>query len=161
MPDLREKKKSPNVIQYETSTEWTRSHQGVARSPKKIDVEVVCPPPFCDERDDLWSPEEYFVSSVEMCLMMTFLYFAHRGELPFLSYKSHATGTVEFVDGKAKFTKIDIYPQIEALDDRNARKIRLMLKAADRNCLVSNSIDAEVRHYPGIIVSRPTSAEAN
>jgi organic hydroperoxide reductase OsmC/OhrA len=161
MPDLQKKKQVPKVIRYETSTEWTHGHQGIACSPKKVDVDVVCPPPFCHERDDLWSPEEFFVSSVEMCLMMTFIYFADRGELPFLSYKSHATGTIGFVDGKAKFTKIDIYPRIEALDERNAKKIRLMLKAAGRNCLVSNSIGAEVRHYPEILVSRPAKVEAS
>ena len=153
MPALRERTELPNVIQYHTSAEWTVRHQGVARSPKKIGVEVVCPPPFCRERDDLWSAEEYFVSSVEMCLMMTFIYFADRGEVPFLSYGSHATGTVEFVDGTATFTKVDIYPRIEAPDERNAKKIGRMLKGASRSCLISNSISAEVEHHPEIIVA--------
>lgn len=152
MPALRERTELPNVIQYHTSAEWTVRHQGVARSPKKIGVEVVCPPPFCRERDDLWSAEEYFVSSVEMCLMMTFIYFADRGELPFVSYESRATGTVEFVDGKAKFTKIDIYPRIGATDDRNAKKIERMLKGASKACLVTNSITAEVEHHLEIVV---------
>ena len=142
----------PEIIQYHTSTEWTRGHQGVARSPKKVDVEVVCPPPFCHERDDVWSPEEYFVSSVEQCLMMTFLYFADRGELPFASYSSRATGTVELIDGRARFTKIEIYPRIEATDERNAEKIKAMLKGASKACLVSNSITAVVEHHPEIVV---------
>ena len=153
MPELKKQQELPDVIRYDTSAEWTRGHQGVARSPKKVDVEVTCPPPFCHERDDLWSPEEYFVSSVEQCLMMTFIYFADRGELPFVSYSSRATGAVEFVEGKATFTKIDVYPRIEATDERNAKKIRAMLKGASRACLVSNSITAEVEHHPEIVVA--------
>ena len=152
MPEAKEQQELPDTIQYHTSAEWTKGHQGLACSPKKVDVEVVCPPPFCHERDDLWSPEEYFVSSVEMCLMMTFIYFADRGELPFVSYESRATGTVEFVDGKAKFTKIDIYPRIGATDDRNAKKIERMLKGASKACLVTNSITAEVEHHLEIVV---------
>ncbi len=143
----------PSKIEYHTSTEWTHGHQGLAQSPNKADVAVVCPPPFCHERDDIWSPEEFFVSSVEQCLMMTFLYFADRGGLPFVSYKSRATGTVEFVDGKAKFTRIDIYPRIEAPDERTAKKIGRMLKGASKACLVSNSITAEVEHHPEIVIA--------
>ena len=154
MPATTQQHDIPDQIQYHTSTRWTTSHQGVASSPKKVDVEVVCPPPFCHERDDLWSPEEYFVSSVEMCLMMTFIYFADRGELPFVSYESRATGTVEFVDGKAKFTKIDIYPRVGAPDERNVKKIGRMLKGASKACLVTNSITAEVEHHAEIVVMR-------
>ena len=154
MAETTQQQNIPEQIQYHTSTRWTTGHQGVAGSPKKVDVEVVCPPPFCHERDDLWSPEEYFVSSVEMCLMMTFIYFADRGELPFVSYESRATGTVEFVDGKAKFTKVDIYPRIGATDERNAKKIERMLKGASKACLVTNSITAEVEHHPEIVVMR-------
>lgn len=152
MPQMEDQQELPEAIQYRTSAKWTRSHQGVASSPKKVDVELVCPPPFCHERDDLWSPEEFFVSCVEQCLMMTFLYFADRGDLPFVSYESHAAGTVEFVDGKAKFTRIDIYPRIGAADERNARKIERMLKGASKACLVTNSITAEVEHHPEIEV---------
>lgn len=152
MPEPESKHELPDLIQYHTSAEWTRGHQGVARSPKKVDVGVVCPPPFCHERDDLWSPEEYFVSSVEQCLMMTFVYFADRGELPFLSYTSRATGTIEFVEGKARFTKIEIYPCIEAEDERTAKKIGRMLKGASRACLISNSITTTVEYHAEIVI---------
>jgi len=152
MPQMTEQHELPDSIQYHTSAKWTTSHQGVASSPKKVDVGLVCPPPFCHERDDLWSAEEYFVSAVETCLMMSFVYFADRGDLPFVSYESHAAGTVEFVDGKAQFTKIDIYPRIGATDERNAKKIERMLKGASRACLVTNSITAEVEHHPEVVV---------
>lgn len=143
-------------ILYHSSARWTHGHQGRVMSPKKPPVEVVCPPPFCHERDDVWSPEEFYVSSVEMCLMMTFLYLAERAELPFLSYESRAEGVVEFVEGKAVFTRIDIYPRIEVEDARWQRKAGLMLKGAARNCLITNSIQTAVAHHPEIVVASPT-----
>jgi len=142
----------PSKIHYHSSCAWTHGHQGIVGSPKKTDVAVVCPPPFCHERDDVWSPEEFYVSSVEMCLMMTFLYLAERAELPFLSYKSRAEGLVEFVEGKSVFTRIDIYPVIEVEDERLQRKVGLMLKGAARNCLISNSIKTSVEHHPEIVI---------
>jgi len=152
MPAVTKQDDIPSKIEYHSSAEWTQGHQGLAKSTNKVDVAVVCPPPFCHERDDVWSPEEFFVSSVEQCLMMTFLYFAERGELPFVSYRSRATGTVEFIDGRARFTKVEIYPRIEATDERNAKRIKAMLKGASKACLVSNSITAEVVHHPEIAV---------
>jgi len=88
--------------------------------------------------------------------MMTFLYLAERADLPFLSYRSHAEGLVEFVEGKAQFTRVDIYPTIEVADERLQRKAGLMLKGAARNCLITNSIKTVVEHHEQIVV-RPQS----
>lgn len=152
MPEVKESQRIVTPILYRTAVQWTHGHQGTVRCANKPDIGVVCPPPFCHERDDAWSPEEFFVSAVEMCLMMTFLLFAERGGLEFLSYASHAQGQVEFVEGKARFTRIDIYPQLEVADARLQRKVGLMLKAASRNCLVSQSITTTVEMHPEIMI---------
>ncbi len=152
MPEVKEASRIVTPIRYRTGVQWTKGHQGTVGSENKLDVSVVCPRSFCHERDDVWSHEEFFVSAAEMCLMMTFLLFAERGELSFLSYKSHAEGQVDFVDGKAMFTRIDIYPTLEVTDARLQRKVGLMLKAASRNCLISQSIKTVVEHHPEIIV---------
>ncbi len=143
----------PSQIRYFSSAQWTHGHQGRVSSPKKADVSVVCPPPFCHERDDVWSPEEFYVSAVEMCLMMTFLYLAERAELPFVSYQSRAEGLVEFVEGKAQFTRVDIYPRIEVAEERLIKKAGLMLKGAHRNCLITNSIKTAVEFHPEIVLA--------
>jgi len=152
MPEVKEAMQIVTPIRYRTTVKWTQGHQGAVGSDNKPDVPVVCPPPFCHERDDVWSPEEFFVSAVEMCLMMTFLLFAERGGLPFLSYRSHAEGQVEFVEGKAQFTRIDVYPTLEVADARLQRKVGLMLKGASRNCLISQSIKTEVEVHPEIVI---------
>jgi len=144
---------SDQPIVYHTSAEWTRRHQGIIRSPKKPDIEVTCPPPFCMETDVLWSPEEFFVGSVEMCLMMTFLYFADRGRFPFLSYKSRAEGLVEYVDGKARFTQVAIFPRIEVAEERLVPKAQRLLRGAERTCLVTLSIKSRVVVEPEIVVA--------
>lgn len=155
MPEVKESSRIVTPIRYRTEVQWTQSHQGKVSCENKPDISVVCPPPFCHERDDAWSPEEFFVSAVEMCLMMTFLLFAERGELTFLSYKSRAEGQVEFVEGKAVFTRIDIYPTLEVPDARLQRKVGAMLKGAARNCLVSQSIKTTVEMHPEIVIREP------
>ncbi|OPZ13705.1 MAG: OsmC-like protein [candidate division BRC1 bacterium ADurb.BinA364] len=141
---------SSKPILYRTSLDWTESHQGVIRSPKKTDVAVTCPPPFCDV-DTLWSPEEFFVGSIEMCLMMTFIWMAERGKLEFLAYSSRAEGRVEILDGKARFTKVDVYPRIETADAAAAKKTERLLRAAEKNCLIGNSITTEVEVHAEIV----------
>jgi len=144
---------SEQPIIYTTAVEWTRGHEGVLRSPQKTDVETTCPPPFWPQGDTrLWSPEEFFVGAVELCLMMTFLYFADRGDVGFTSYKSRAEGHIHYIDGKARFTKIFIWPRIEVADERTAQKTRRLLRGAERNCLVSNSINCEIAVEPEIVV---------
>jgi len=136
---------------YHTSLEWTAGNQGIIHSPKKTDIEVTCPPPFCDV-DDLWSPEEFYVGAIEMCLMMTFLWFAKRANLPFLSYKSCATGVVETQDKKTWFSKVTIQPRIEVADESTAQKAETLLRGASRNCLISASVKTEVVLEPEIVV---------
>ena len=148
---------SESPIKYSTSAEWTHGHQGVIHSPKKPDVAVVCPPPFCMEADDLWSPEEFFVGAVELCLMMTFLYFADRGRFAFLSYKSRAEGLVEYLDGKAQFTQIHLYPRIAVAEEGLVSKAQRLLRGAERNCLVTLSIKSQVVVHPEIVVGESGS----
>ncbi|MCX7014494.1 MAG: OsmC family protein [Candidatus Sumerlaeota bacterium] len=142
-------------ILFTTSVEWTQSHEGVIRSPRKTDVAATCPPPFWPQGDTrLWSPEEFFVGAVELCLMMTFLYFADRGEFRFLSYKSRAEGHIHYIEGKARFTKILIYPRIEVADQRATQKAKRLLHGAERNCLVSNSVKCDIVIEPEIVVAK-------
>ncbi|MFC1736753.1 OsmC family protein [Candidatus Hydrogenedentota bacterium] len=140
---------------FKTSVEWTGEKDGRTGSPGKPEVVCTCPPPFCENgRTDLWSPEDFFVSSIEMCVMMTFIWFAERAERTFVSYKSTAKGHVDFVDGKAMFTKVEVFPKITVSEEKLVKKIRLILKGAVKNCLVSASCKTEVVVTPEISVEK-------
>ena len=67
----------PKVYLYHTAVRWTEERKGVISCAGKPDVEVATPPEF-KGHDGIWSPEDLFVASANICLMTTFLAVAGR-----------------------------------------------------------------------------------
>jgi hypothetical protein len=63
---------------YHTAVRWTGEKRGVSTANGKPPIDVATPPEF-QGHEGIWSPEDLFVSSVNACVMMTFLAFAERG----------------------------------------------------------------------------------
>ena len=135
---------------YQTSAEWIRNRTGILRSVGKPAFRVASPPEFRGEAG-IWTPEDLFVASVQVCLMMTFASYAEKMNLPVLSYNCTAEGLLENVDGKYQFTKITLYPKV-LLNQQNPSEVALKaLDKAHANCLVANSIRTEVVISPEIV----------
>ena len=62
---------------YRTSVRWSQQKKGNISSPGKPEIEVATPPEF-KGHEGIWSPEDLFVASVNVCVMSTFLAFAER-----------------------------------------------------------------------------------
>ncbi len=137
------------VYLYQTTVKWTEQRKGTASCAGKHDVEVATPPEF-KGHEGIWSPEDLFVSSANVCLMTTFLAVAERAGLAFSSYESKAEGRLELVDGKFQFTAITIMPTITLPVGGDAAKARELIKKAEQNCLISNSMKAAVTLEPTI-----------
>jgi organic hydroperoxide reductase OsmC/OhrA len=80
------------VYTYHTSVKWTEQRKGVISCAGKPDIQVATPPEF-KGHDGIWSPEDLFVASANLCLMTTFLSVAERAGLAFTSYESAAEGS--------------------------------------------------------------------
>jgi organic hydroperoxide reductase OsmC/OhrA len=136
---------------FKTSTTWTDSRSGSLASEGKPAFRVSSPPEFKGERG-VWTPEDLFVGAVETCHMTTFLAFAAQRKLPIHSYKSHANGVLEFIDGDFRFTRIVIFPTITVGSSVAETDVHLLLREAEKHCLVANSIASIVEVNPTIIV---------
>jgi len=136
---------------YKTSTTWTDSRSGTLTSDGKPTLRISSPPEFKGERG-VWTPEDLFVGSVEICHMTTFLAFAAQRKIPVLSYKSHANGVLEFMDGDYRFTRIVIFPTITVGSAVVETEVHTLLREAEKHCLVANSIASIVEVNPTIIV---------
>jgi peroxiredoxin-like protein len=134
---------------YRTTVHWTERKMGVVSSSGKPDVQVATPPEF-KGHEGLWSPEDLFVTSVNVCVMSTFLAFAERAGLAFSSYHSDAEGRVELVDGKLQVTSVDLKPTVTLMSSGDAEKAQEILHKAESNCLISNSIKTRVSMQPTI-----------
>lgn len=139
----------PKVYFYQTAVKWTDQRKGVISCAGKPDVQVATPPEF-KGHDGIWSPEDFFVASANICLMTTFLAVAERAGLAFSAYESTAEGRLELLEGKFQFTAITIRPSITLKPGGDAAKAKELIEKAERNCLISNSMKATVTLEPTI-----------
>ena len=137
------------VYIYHTSIKWTEQRKGVISCAGKSDIQVATPPEF-KGHEGIWSPEDLFVASANICLMTTFLAVAERAGLAFSSYESAAEGKLELVDGKFQFTAITLKPSITLRTSTDAAKAKELIEKAEANCLISNSMKARVGLEPTI-----------
>lgn len=131
------------VYFYQTSVKWTEQRKGTISCAGKPDVQVATPPEF-KGHENIWSPEDLFVASANVCLMTTFLAVADRAGLAFSSYESTAEGRLEIVEGKFQFTAITIRPSIILQPGGDPARAKELIEKAEHNCLISNSMKAKV-----------------
>jgi peroxiredoxin-like protein len=135
------------MYMYQTTVKWTEQRKGVMSCVGKPEVQVATPPEF-KGHEGIWSPEDLFVASANVCLMTTFLAMAERAGLAFSSYESTAEGRLELVEGKFQFTTITIRPSITLKAGGDVVQAKELIEKAERNCLISNSMKATMRLEP-------------
>lgn len=131
------------IYTYRTSLKWTERKMGMLSSPGKPNVQVSTPPEF-KGHEGIWSPEDLFVASVNVCVMSTFLALAERAGLAFSSYESDAEGRVELVEGKLQVTSVTLTPRITISSREDVDKAKELLTKVESNCLISNSVKTHV-----------------
>ena len=76
---------------YHTAVRGTEQRKVVISCAWKLDIQVATPLEF-KGHEGIWSPEDVFVASANVCVMTTFLAVAERAGLVFTSYESVAKG---------------------------------------------------------------------
>ena len=136
------KTKHKNFI-YSNRLRWIEKRIGELSQSDKPPIRIATPPEF-QGHPGVWTPEDLFVASVNSCIMTTFLYYAYKEKLDFLSYQSEAEGVLENVEGKFMFSSIKVYPKIQVTSDSDVARAKELIELSDRKCLISNSIKSEV-----------------
>ena len=134
---------------YRTSVSWTEEKKGILCSAGKPVIEVATPPEF-KGHEGMWTPEELFVASVNICIKTTFLYYAQRDKFEFVSYESEAEGVLERVQDKFMFSEIKIEPKITVALKDQIKKAKELIELSEKNCLISNSIKSKIEIIPEI-----------
>ena len=134
---------------YKNSVKWQSEMKGVLSSFDKPCIEVATPPEFRGHAG-IWSPEDFFVASVNCCIMTTFLYYAKREQIELLSYESEAKGTLERVESKFMFSEVEVRPKICIKTKEQVEKIKEIVLLSEKNCLISSSIASKVTVYPEV-----------
>lgn len=137
---------------YTTAVEWTKEKRAALSSKGLPTIEVATPPNFPGGHEGIWSPEHLYTAAAEVCLMTTFLSFAERAKLAFLSYKSEADGILDKVEKSLLMTRIHIKPTITVANEADREEALKLIERAERYCLISNSMKSEVTIEPTVVV---------
>ncbi len=143
----------PRSFTYSTDIVRIGQRAGVLSSEGKEEFRIASPPEFKGEAG-VWTPEDLFVAALDSCTMMTFLALAHRNSLNVLEYNSHATGVLESVEGKFRFSRVTLSPSIKVDSIEDVEKAKQLLIEAHHNCFIANSIVSDVILEPRIEVMK-------
>jgi peroxiredoxin-like protein len=143
---------------YHVNVAWSNDRKGMMCSPELNKpsfgtsgcIEVATPPEFPKGIPGIWSPEHLFTAAVSSCLMTTFLAIAENSKLNFLSFHCSSEGKLEQVEGKFLMTEVKLMPVVEVSDERDIEKAMKVLTKAEANCLISNSVRANIEMHPEV-----------
>ena len=136
-------KMKPIQYPYATSLTWTGEHKGTLSSEGKPDLSVACPPEW-GGHPNIWSPEDLFVGSIEVCTMTTFLFLAEREKIDVRSYRSKAKTVAQMLDGDFGIPNVKVDVRIGVLKEEDGPTVERLMKEIEKWCLVSKSMRPEV-----------------
>ncbi len=138
---------------YDTTVTWTQARHGTLAASGRPSVAIGAPSEYGGS-DDGWSPEHLCVAAVNACVMLTFVAIAQNSKVPLKAYTASATGCLERAEGRGPvITRIVVRPRITISPDVDRSKVERLIKMAERNCYISNSLNAEIRLEPEIVVA--------
>jgi peroxiredoxin-like protein len=145
---------------FEVKLNWLANKTGVLRSKETTGtIHVATPIQFGGEGKS-WTPEHLFLGSISSCFMTTYLAFAHKLGFQISRLDCESIGQIEIIEGKYKFTQIDLYPRIQ-IDSEDLRdKANNALEKTNKYCLISNSVNAAVFYHSAIVVN-PVTENSN
>jgi len=99
-----------------------------------------------------FTPEDAFVSAINTCIHMMFLWVADKLKLDLVAYECEAEGFVKvYLDKTEEFTHIVLRPKITVRNGDGA-KVRRALEITQKYSLIAASIKSDLIIEPQIIV---------
>jgi organic hydroperoxide reductase OsmC/OhrA len=141
-----ENKRGYKVFRFESDAAWTQEKDCTVCATGKPDIQLSSPPEF-KGRAGVWTPEDMFVASLNVCTLMTFVAYAKHKSLGLAGYESSVEGVLEYSNGKYRFTEITIHPHVTVKTQEEIELARQILQDAHDNCLITNSIVAQVKLF--------------
>ena len=140
---------------FEVQLNWLTGKKGlVSAKDVKGTLHVATPPAFGGEGKP-WTPEHFFLGSISGCFMTTYLAFAQKLHFEISDLECEAIGQIEIVEGKYKFTRIDLFPKIYIPTETLREKAALALEKTHKYCLISNSVNTGIFYHSEILIKEP------
>jgi len=133
----------PFPHRYESSLHWTGDRTANMLAAPRAPITGSAPPEF-DGTDQHWSPEHLLLSSVQLCLMLTFVSVAQKARYEFLNYRSSAVGVVDKTPSGLAVTEIAVTVDLTLPSGADPQKGVELMSTAKKYCLVSNSVKSAI-----------------
>ena len=147
-----EPKKAYKTFHYQNSLVWAGGRRGRASAAGLPDLEVGSPPEFHGGQEGVWAPEQLFVTSLNACLMLTFLSLAERRGLAIGGYDSSAEGLLEHAGGKYRITSVAVRPRVAVNTEADVATARELMGKVEENCFISNSMTSKINIQPEFFI---------
>ena len=99
---------------------------------------------------DRWSPETLLVGAAADCLVLTFRAMARAAGLEWRSLDVDATGKLERVEHRTRFTEIHLRATLSLPAGGDVERAEKLLHRAEAGCLITNSMNAET-HLEAVV----------
>lgn len=145
--------KSDKQFFFEVQLNWLTGSRGIlSAKDAEGSVHVSTPPEFGGEGKP-WSPEHLFLSSISSSYMATYLLFAKKMGFEIANFECNTIGQILLVNGKYKFTKIDLFPKIFIADESVREKANQAVEKTHKYCLITNSVNAAVFYHSEVLIT--------
>lgn len=139
---------------YPLHLESTGPKTGTLTSDEGLPKLDVASPPEFGGPAGTWSPEHLFVASVSSCLMTTFRAIATMSNLDVVDYTDDPVGHLVREGSLFRVESVTLRPRVVVSNPDTVDKAQRLLEKAERACLISRSVTADIRLEATVAVSR-------
>jgi peroxiredoxin-like protein len=139
--------------EYPLRLEGMGPKEGVLTSTDDLPKLDVASPPEFGGPGRTWSPEHLFVAALSSCLMTTFRAIATMSNLDVVDYSDDAVGHLVREESLYRIASVTLRPRIVITDAEKVEKATRLVEKAERACLISRSVNAEIVVEPTIEVA--------
>jgi peroxiredoxin-like protein len=137
---------------FNVSLNWIGDTIGLLTSTSVSEELSVAAPVEFGGTEKLWTPEHFFLNAISSCFMTTFLSLSQKMGFEILDFNCEAVGQIEIVEGRYKFTRIDLYPKVYIVNEELREKAERAMEKTHKYCLITNSVNAEVVYHNQVLI---------
>lgn len=109
-----------------------------------LDKIAAAPPLEFDGPGDKWSPETLLLAAVSSCMLLSFRAVARAANFDWISLDCQSKGRLDREDRTTQFTRIINRVDLVVPEGTDVATAEKLLHKAERNCLISNSLNSDV-----------------
>lgn len=103
------------------------------------------PPVEFDGPGDRWSPETLLVAAIADCFVLTFRAIARATRMEWQALDCEVAGTLTREQGRSRFTSYVVHARLTLPAGIDPAQARAALEKVEHGCLISNSLNGEIR----------------